>query len=513
MPNRLKITGEVGELVVKLHNEGCNPTQISQRLPFPTSKDTIKSFLSKNGLVPNVRKSALRADIYRSFVDEVQKDPANWSVKRKKYRISFEVAKELMENNHIVPRDRAEASKDKHLTEIEIQQRLGDKTKLLSITEEGYQLMCEDGHIYTKKSAKIDQGCPNGKSGTRTNTIDMARELLEIGYKLIENTFVKKRKALKAIHLKCGDVRENRYRNFFVQECATCGNNGVSKEELSLRAWIEDLGFQTEKYKFKERITKPKEIDVHIPSLKIGFEYCGLYDHTEDSRHPRGPESHNWKRLEAAKEGIRLITIYSSEWRNRNYQVKSFIKSVVDKNARKIYAKQCTVRELDKDYGAEFLRTYHIQGECNSIFHQGIFLEKELIGVMTFSRHHTDPNSLSITLSRLCFKTDTTVVGGASKMLESAKDRIKQLGYSSIKTWSDNRWSEGNVYLKMGFSLHKESSPSFDYVRKNELFSKQSLRFTDEERKLGVTEEKLRKEQGYSRIWDCGKKTWILNLI
>jgi hypothetical protein len=513
MANRSKIIGEIGDLVISLHNEGHNPTQISQRLPFATSKDTIKSFLFKNGLTPNVRQSSLKADIYRAFLKEVQGDSTNWSVKRKKYKISFDLAKDLMKKNNIVVRDRAAASRDKNLTEEEIQRRLGDKTRLLDIEGDKYHLMCEDGHAYYKKSAKIDRGCPYGKSGTRTDVTEMARELLEIGYQLVENTFIKKRKALKAIHLKCGNVRENRFRNFFVQECSTCNNNGVSKEEISLKNWIESLGFQTEKYKFKERITKPKEIDVYIPSLKIGFEYCGIWDHCEESRHPRDRGYHNGKRLEAAKEGIRLLTIYSNEWKDRNYQVKSFIKSVLNKNIRTLYARQCTAKEIDKDYGAEFLKVYHIQGECNSIFHQGLFLGNELVGVMAFSHHHTDPHSLSVTVGRMCFKADTTIIGGASKMLEHAKDKIKQLGYSSIKTWSDNRWSEGKVYEKMGFSLETESGPDFDYVRGKNVIGKQSLRFTEEEKTLGISEKELRKSQGYMRIWDCGQKTWILNLI
>ena len=513
MPNKTKIIGEIADLTINLHNNGYNPTQIAQQLPFKTTKETVKAFLLKMNLCPNVRQNALKNSIYETFIKELQEDATNWSVKRKKYNISFDFAKKLMRQYNIPITDRSQAAKNKNYTEEEIQTLLGSKTKLLSLKDGKYELMCEDGHIYHKNVEKIRQGCPNGKSGTKTDTTQMAKELLEIGYQLIEGTFVKKRKSLKAIHIKCGTLRENRFRNFFLQECPTCNNNGTSKEEISLKTWIESLGFATERYKFQERITKPKEIDIHIPSEKIGFEYCGLYDHCEESRHPRKQGYHNGKRIEAIKEGIRLITIFSNEWLERNYQVKSFIKSVLNKNTRKLFAKQCTVKEIDNDYGREFLKTYHIQGPSNALFYYGLFVEQELIGVMSFAAHHRDANSLSVVLSRLCFKENITVVGGASKMLNKAMDKIKQLGFSSIKSWSDNRWSEGNVYAKMGFTLENESAPDYKYVKGNKVYSKQYLKLTPEEQTSNVSESELRKNEGYKKIWDCGKKTWILNLV
>jgi hypothetical protein len=38
------------------------------------------------------------------------------------------------------------------------------------------------------------------------------------------------------------------------------------------------------------------------------------------------------------------------------------------------------------------------------------------------------------------------------------------------------------------------------------------LKKTPEERLINKTEKELRQEQGFYRIWDCGKKRWVLFL-
>lgn len=79
--------------------------------------------------------------------------------------------------------------------------------------------------------------------------------------------------------------------------------------------------------------SQPKQIDVYLPELKIGFEFNGIYYHSLESKAP----SYHFKKWKAAKElGIRLITIWDFQWAEDRENIESFIRKVLegDRNAK-----------------------------------------------------------------------------------------------------------------------------------------------------------------------------------
>jgi hypothetical protein len=143
----------------------------------------------------------------------------------------------------------------------------------------------------------------------------------------------------------------------------------------------------------------------------------------------------------------------------------------------------------------------------------GLYLGEELIAVTTGSRHHRTALSKDLVLDRMCFASGVKVHGGASRMIRALSVWAKNKGYERIVSWSDNRWSAGAVYEKTGFILDAELPPDYSYVKQQRRYSKQSLKKTSLERTSGKTERALRLAQGYDRIWDCGKKRWVLKLL
>jgi hypothetical protein len=99
----------------------------------------------------------------------------------------------------------------------------------------------------------------------------------------------------------------------------------------------------------------------------------------------------------------------------------------------------------------------------------GLFYENELCAAMSLGRHsrQTDTSRKEITLDRRCFKDSYQVIGGSSKLFNKCLNWAKNNGYKKIISFSDNRWSLGNVYLKMGFILEKEYGPDYSYVEIN----------------------------------------------
>ena len=294
------------------------------------------------------------------------------------------------------------------------------------------------------------------------------------------------------------------------------------------------------------------EIDIFLPQYNVGVEFSGIYHHSELFK---SKTDHMMKALLARNNGIRLLNIWSSEWKYRREQVMNMIGSVVG-FGEQLYARKCSVMEISKDVATNFINDYHIQQILPQHISKsvGIFHNEILVGVMSFGKHHRG-GSTSV-LNRMCFKTGYRVVGGASKMFHNA---VKLFDIQECVTWSDNRFSLGGVYDTLGFirddsisprnlciywgptptqsggkrvgKIYKTPKPTFEdrvlklvldvevgvsdpdygYIHKNHsgVTPKQSCTKTKLKASPGQTELERATELGYVRIWDAGKITWI----
>ena len=256
-------------------------------------------------------------------------------------------------------------------------------------------------------------------------------------------------------------------------------------------------------------LIKPLELDIFLPSIKTAIEYDGLRWHSEQfSKTNKSLIKHNMLK----KKGITLITIRENEWRDGKDRVLNSLKSKLGLYSDRIFARKCSIKIIDKKIAKSFLDKNHIQGSVRALLSWGLFYGDELVGVSTVSSHHRGSKS-SVVLSRVCFGS-VLVVGGFSKMLSSIKKWMKDNNISSIISWSDNRWSSGNVYLKNGFSLDANLRSDYFYVKQKEVKSKQSMskKHLTKLGAVGLTEKEMAKSLGYYRVWDCGKKRWVLKI-
>ena len=116
-------------------------------------------------------------------------------------------------------------------------------------------------------------------------------------------------------------------------------------------------------------------------------------------------------------------------------------------------------------------------------------------------------------LLRFCNKLNTTVVGGASKLL---KGFINMYNPKNILSYADRCWSKGKLYENLGFDLIKTSPPNY-WVTKNYLHREHRIKY--QKHKLSkildsfdqeLTEWENLKANGYDRIWDCGNLVYGL---
>ena len=123
--------------------------------------------------------------------------------------------------------------------------------------------------------------------------------------------------------------------------------------------------------------------------LSFAIEYCGLYWHHENSPQPRNKNYHFEKWEKCKKNSIQLFTIFEDEWLEKKEIIKSMVLSKMGIFDKRIYARKCVVKEIDKKEFVLFCNKYHIQGGNNlSKVCFGLFFENELIGAVDLGIHH-----------------------------------------------------------------------------------------------------------------------------
>jgi len=285
--------------------------------------------------------------------------------------------------------------------------------------------------------------------------------------------------------------------------CPKCNSVGVSKQELDFLAFIKS--FCSDVNEHDRSLIAPYEIDVVIPSKKIAIEYCGLYWHSELAGKDK---NYHLKKLEACEsKGYRLITIFEDEWLFNRHIVESRIKNILNWGGLKtIFARKCIISEISTADARKFCNKNHLQGYgSGSQVKLGAFYEDKLVAVMTFSKPSVakgNKNKVSgfFELHRFCQAANTRVIGVASKLLKYFE---RSYSCSGIFSYADCRWSNGNVYDKMGFTFIARTKPNYWYIRNQRRLHRFIFRKKSEEPK-NITEWQIRQSQGWNRIWDCG---------
>lgn len=250
------------------------------------------------------------------------------------------------------------------------------------------------------------------------------------------------------------------------------------------------------------------EIDIYLPQLNLGIEYNGEYWHSEAKK---GRNYHLDKTKLAESKGIRLVHIFEHEWLQKQEIVKSRLLGMLQQNY-KLGARLCTIRELTFSDVRSFLNENHLQGAgSSSSINLGLYHKDILVAVMTFSKPRFNSN-YDYELIRYASLTGINIQGGASKLLKYFTNNYK----GSIISYSDKRWSQGNLYTTIGFEFSHSSDPSYFYVKNNEILS----RYKCQKHKLKellpdlykdeLTETEIMTNAGFNKVFDCGNDVWIM---
>ncbi len=291
-------------------------------------------------------------------------------------------------------------------------------------------------------------------------------------------------------------------------------NRFISSYEKEIGCFFNNLGV---KYDANRQILIGKEIDILIPTLKLGVEFDGLKWHTEFFG-KKGHKYHLDKTVRCNEKGYGLIHIFEDEYVNCKEIVLSKLKHISkrDYDLPKIAGRKITVNEIKSNDAKEFLNKYHIQGFYKSSVYIGGYYNDKLIAVIALKNGNIKNESWELTR----FATDYHYIyqGVASKLFSFF---IKLKEPNIIVSFADRRWTpwgDNNLYTKLGFTLDKITKPDYRYYNENvdryKRVHKMSMSKSILNKKYGfpmtMTELEMAKELGYDRIWDCGlfKYVW-----
>lgn len=302
--------------------------------------------------------------------------------------------------------------------------------------------------------------------------------------------------------------------------CPRCSHH-LSRAEDEIAAFV---GTFTKIVQRDRLVIAPKELDIFIPDKNLAIEYCGMFWHSHGSvdEERTGRLRHFEKHQACEAAGIRLLTLYETDWLGRKKQMKRLIRNAIGASKGSLMARKCTLAQVPLHEAAAFFEEWHPQGGAGHGHHWGLYWKGKLVACMRFSLGANDrgaTTSREWTLAR--YATRINVAGGAGKLFRAFLNDVKP---ERVKSFSDNRLFSGQMYEKLGFRLDAEIEPDYmvwsqkaglrpkaHYQRRllQARLLEHGLSETFNPQKDARTETEMTYLMGARRIYDCGKRRWL----
>ena len=305
------------------------------------------------------------------------------------------------------------------------------------------------------------------------------------------------------------------------QGCPECSHHR-SKGEAAMALFMGIFG----PLRCRDRsVVPPKELDIYAPWAGVAVEYCGEYWHgssgVEDESKSR--TRHLDKHRACAAVGVRLLTVYESEWQQRPFAIRRLIRNALGKARGRLMARKCAVLPVGGADAAAFFERYHPQGGAGWGQSYGLYHRGKIVACMRFAFGANDrgPSAADRVWTLTRYATRVSVAGGASRLFAAF---VAEQSPQVVKSFSDNRYFTGDMYTNLGFALDGETEPDYQvYHPKTGLRHKsawQRRNIPARIRDIGAAEtfdpardRRGEREMTYllgaQRLFDCGKKRWI----
>lgn len=242
------------------------------------------------------------------------------------------------------------------------------------------------------------------------------------------------------------------------------------------------------------KILDGQEVDIYIPSRKIGIEFDGNYWHSSLFQEKN---YHFNKSKLAESKGVRLIHIYEYEWNNMKPKIIQLLKIALGSPDQKIYARQCEIREITNGEAKSLNDAVHLQGHRNAQITCGLFYRGELVQLMSFSKTHYNRNlkgDNSWEIIRGCPGSNNIVIGGVSKLFSHF---VKEYDPDEVFSYCDFNKFDGRSYEAIGMKFVGYTGPDKTYLIDGVAHKRNPSKY------------KEYKEKAEAVIWGAGSKKYL----
>jgi hypothetical protein len=292
------------------------------------------------------------------------------------------------------------------------------------------------------------------------------------------------------------------------KKCPVCFPVIASIPEQELFEFVSSLGKNV--IRNNRTIIPPLELDIVIPDIKLAIELNGLYWHSFQMG--KDENYHLDKTIKTIEAGYFLMHIFEDEWINKRDIAESVIKSRFGIFDRRVFARNCEIRDVNLKDAKKFFEENHLQGYVGSSVRIGLY-EKgkdELLSCLALGKSRFNAK-YDWEITRFASKINISVVGGFSKLWSYFLKNHE----GNIITYSDRRLFDGGVYRNNGFTELEPSVPNYFYFKGNRerwsrvKFQKHKLESLLEDFNSDLTEKENMEKNGYGWIYDCGNWVFI----
>lgn len=287
----------------------------------------------------------------------------------------------------------------------------------------------------------------------------------------------------------------------------------IDTKESSYESKIKDL-LERNKVKYIQntrQVIAPYELDIFIPDHNLAIETGSAYWHSESYHSDKNYHLTKWSMCK--KLNINLLQFFDDDLHQNWHLTESKILRLLKlSKVPVIGARKLNIVKLSHLDLVTFFQNWHVKKNA-PIYHfaYGLQNHDELVAALTLRLSNNE-----IFIERFATNINFSFPGAFSRLLNYF---VKTENFKGIiKTWSDNRLGDGNVYAKSGFIETTVSKPGYWYFKNKGLenrvnYQRHKLQkifnLTDEENRKELSEYDIMKSKGYDRIWDAGHTLWL----
>lgn len=249
-------------------------------------------------------------------------------------------------------------------------------------------------------------------------------------------------------------------------------------------------------------IIAPLELDIWVPSKRLGLELHGIYHHSANTNERDSflKYRNQQKALAAHKSGIKLVQIFSDEWETSEAIWQSIIRTHLGVSTT-LYARKTNLVQLPLPDEKAFFTANHLRGYAPSTACYALAIDGDPLIAMSFVHRH---NYWEI--QRFATKLNHVIVGGKTKLY---KHFLRKHTPQAVLTYADLRYSAYYCYCGLGLTCTGHTKPGYRYIKQNVSLSRQQcqkhkLAHLLENYDATLTEPQNMFRNGYRRLWDAG---------